>query len=318
MFDEAVLPYSEPTKLYDKDSIEGEMCTFSDWELNTPNASSDSNSPASRSTSPSLSALALPTLSKPSISNSIMEPTLESFASPFSSRANTSPSLSNVARVSSPSDVIMEPTSPDMPPHSASSRTPIALNNHTMVTRSKAGITRPNPKYHGFHVARASPNIPQEPRSITAAKHHLGWATAMDEELAALATNHTWTLVPYRPNMNVVGCKWVYKAKLNPDGSLECLKARLVAKGFNQVDGVDFSETFSPVVRPASIRLTLTIAVVKGWEIRQLDVKNAFLHGHFSQPVYMQQPPGYVDPKLPTHVCQLSCALYGLKQAPRA
>ena len=147
----------------------------------------------------------------------------------------------------------MEPTSPDVPPPSASSPTPIALNNHTMVTRSKAGITRPNPKYHGFHVARASPNIPQEPRSITAAKRHLGWATAMDEELAALATNHTWTLVPYRPNMNVVGCKWVYKAKLNPDGSLECLKARLVAKGFNQVDGVDFSETFSPVVKPASI-----------------------------------------------------------------
>ena len=140
----------------------------------------------------------------------------------------------------------------------------------------------------------------------------------MDEELAALATNHTWTLVPYRPNMNVVGCKWVYKAKLNPDGSLERLKARLVAKGFDQVDGVDFSKTFSPVVKPASIQLTFTIVVVKGWEIRQLDVKNAFLHGHLSQPVYMQQPPGYVDPKLPTHVCQLSYALYGLKQAPRA
>ena len=118
--------------------------------------------------------------------------------------------------------------------------------------------------------------------------------------------------------MNVVGCKWVYKAKLNLDGSLERLKARLVAKGFNQVDGVDFSETFSPVVKLASIRLSLTIAIVKGWEIHQLDVKNAFLHGHLSQPVYMQQPPGYVDLKLPTHVCQLSCALYGLKQAPRA
>ena len=75
----------------------------------------------------------------------------------------------------------------------------------------------------------------------------------MDEDLAALATNHPWTLIPYRPDMNMVGCKWVYKAKLNPDGFLERLKACLVAKGFNQVDGVDFSETFSLVVKPASI-----------------------------------------------------------------
>nr|POF03287.1 hypothetical protein CFP56_46105 [Quercus suber] len=93
----------------------------------------DSNSSASRSTLPSLSALAPPTLSKPSISNSIMEPTLESFASPLSSRANSSPSLSNVAQVSNPSDVIMEPTSQDVPPPSASSSTPIASNNHTMI-----------------------------------------------------------------------------------------------------------------------------------------------------------------------------------------
>ena len=79
--------------------------------------------------------------------------------------------------------------------------------------------------------------------------------------------------------MNVVGCKWVYKAKLQPNVSLECLKVHLVAKGFNQVDGVDFSETFSPVIKRASIRVVLTIAVVKRWELRQLDVKNAFLHG---------------------------------------
>ena len=91
-----------------------------------------------------------------------------------------------------------------------------------------------------------------------------------------------------------------------------------MAKSFNQVDGVDFSETFSPVIKRASITVVLTIAIVKCWEPRQLDVKNAFLHGHLSAPVYMQQPPGYMDPACPTHVCQLSRALYGLKQAPRA
>ena len=116
--------------------------------------------------------------------------------------------------------------------------------------------------------------------------------------------------------MNFIGCKWVYKAKLTVDDSFERLKARLVAKGFNQVDGIDFAETFSPVIKLASICLVLTMAIVKGWNIRQLDVKNTFLHGSLSTLVYMQQPPGYIDPKYTTHACQLSHALYGLKQAP--
>lgn len=87
--------------------------------------------------------------------------------------------------------------------------------------------------------------------------------------------------------MNVIGCKWVYIAKLTVDGSLERLKARLVAKGFNQVDGIDFSEMFSPVIKPASICLVLIMEVVKGWNIRQFDAKNAFLHGSLSTLVYM-------------------------------
>jgi hypothetical protein len=117
--------------------------------------------------------------------------------------------------------------------------------------------------------------------------------------------------------MNVMGSKWVYKVKLRFDGSLERLKARLVVKGFNQVDGIDFSKTFSLVIKPGSIRLILTVAVVQGWDIHQLDLKNAFLHGLF-EPVYMQQPPGFEDPHHPLHVCKLNRALYELKQAPRA
>ncbi|GKF64655.1 ribonuclease H-like domain-containing protein [Tanacetum coccineum] len=82
--------------------------------------------------------------------------------------------------------------------------------------------------------------------------------------------------------------------------------------------GVDFDETFSPVVKPSTIRTVLSLAVSRQWPIHQLDVKNAFLNGDLSETVYMHQPPGFVDSRYPNHVCLLQRSLYGLKQAPRA
>ena len=187
-----------------------------------------------------------------------------------------------------------------------------------MTTSGKAGIYKRNTKYSPIEFALLSYNVPTEPKGIKDALYHPGWLHAMKEEIVALHQNKTWILIPRSNDMNVIGCKWVYKTKLKADGTLERLKARLVAKGFNQIPGIDFLETFSPVVKPATIRIVLSIALSHNWDIRQLDVKNAFLHGKLDKPVFMEQPPGFINEKYPHHVCKLDKALYRLKQAPRA
>ena len=117
----------------------------------------------------------------------------------------------------------------------------------------------------------------------------------MTEEYNALIRNQTWSLVPFSPRYNIVGNKWVFKTKLNSDGSLQRYKARLVAKGFHQRPGIDFSETFSPVVKPSTVRVILCIAVSKGWSINQLDINNAFLNGMLVEDVYINQAEGFVN-----------------------
>ncbi|KAF5470687.1 hypothetical protein F2P56_011184 [Juglans regia] len=105
---------------------------------------------------------------------------------------------------------------------------------------------------------------------------------------------------------------------MRSDGSIERRKARLVAKGFHQQIGIDYTETFSPVVKSSTIRLVLSITVARGWCLRQIDIQNAFLHSKLSETVFMQQPQGFIDPLRPNFVCKLNKAIYGLKQAPRA
>ena len=110
----------------------------------------------------------------------------------------------------------------------------------------------------------------------------------MSEEFAALCHMHIWVLVPRPPGVNVVGCKWIFKTKHRPDGSVDKHKARLVARGFTQQQGIDYGDTFSPVVKPATVRLVLSLAFSRGCSLRQIDVGNVFLHGFLAEDVYMQ------------------------------
>jgi len=94
----------------------------------------------------------------------------------------------------------------------------------------------------------------------------------MDSEHQALLQNKTWYPVPPPEGKNIIGCKWVYKIKRKADGTIDRYKARLVAKGYKQRYGIDYEDTFSTVVKAATIRLILSIAVSRGWSLRQLDV----------------------------------------------
>ena len=135
----------------------------------------------------------------------------------------------------------------------------------------------------------------------------------MDEEITSLEKMGTWKVVPLPEGCTTVCCKWVYRIKYNADGKISCHKARLVARGFTQVHGLDYEETFAPVTRLETIRLLFAIAVSKDWEIRQVDVKTAYLYRDLDKEIYMDPPLGYPVPE--GHALHLKKALYGLKQS---
>ena len=140
---------------------------------------------------------------------------------------------------------------------------------------------------------------------------------AMQDELNNFERNQVWTLVE-RPNTNIIGTKWVFRNKQDENGVVTRNKARLVAQGFTQVEGLDFEEIYAPVARLEAIRMLLAFAAHHNFKLYQMDVKSAFLNCPLSKLIYVEQPPGFEDPKHPHHVYKLHKALYGLKQAPRA
>ncbi|KAK8681104.1 hypothetical protein V6N13_053511 [Hibiscus sabdariffa] len=180
---------------------------------------------------------------------------------------------------------------------------------------SKGVTTRASLKNTCHHVAFISCI---EPKNIKEALNDDYWILAMQEELNQFDRSNVWTLVERPNDKSTIGTKWVFRNKLDDSGNIVRNKARLVAQGYAQEEGIDFDQTYAPVARMEAIRMLLAFACHHEFKLFQMDVKSAFLKGFINEEVYVEQPPGFKDPKFSNHVFKLSKALYGLKQAPRA
>lgn len=130
----------------------------------------------------------------------------------------------------------------------------------------------------------------------------------MDEEFKALTQNEVWEMTDVPKGQTIIDCKWTYKLKRDANGNVQRYKARLVARGFRQKEGIDYHETYSPIVRFDSIRTILAIAACRRMDIQKFDVKTAFLYGKIEEEIYMKQPEGYEDGT--DRVCKLKRSLY--------
>lgn len=178
-------------------------------------------------------------------------------------------------------------------------------------TRSKS-VTLPSLRLNSHFALFTEPSTVTEALESAEAA---SWKIAMDDEIKSMINNNTWILEKLPPNRKAIKCKWIFKIKRDANGQISKYKARLVAKGFSQRPGLDFDETFAPVVRYDSIRYLIALAVTNGYTICQMDAVTAFLQGDLNENVYMEQPEKYKDGT--NRACKLLKAIYGLKQAGR-
>lgn len=157
-----------------------------------------------------------------------------------------------------------------------------------------------------------------EPTNYKKASQFNEWRAEMNEEIESILRNDTWDLVEMPKNKTLIGCKWLFKPKMNAARSIEKLKAKIVAKGYSEQEGIDFDDTFEPVAKLNTIRMLIALATKYNWELHQLDVKSAFLNGELKEEIYLVQSEGFVKQGQEHIVCRLKKALYGLNQAPRS
>ena len=142
------------------------------------------------------------------------------------------------------------------------------------------------------------------------------WRDAATLEYNTLVGNDTWEIVKLPPGAKVIDSGWVFKVKMNADGSVERFKGRIVAKGYSQRPGIDFTDTFAHTLHPATLRFTIAVVTIEDWELRSVDITSAFTNGELEEDIYMRQPEGFHIGG-PDMVCKLKKSLYGLKQAAR-
>ncbi|XJO76440.1 hypothetical protein BDV3_006959 [Batrachochytrium dendrobatidis] len=162
--------------------------------------------------------------------------------------------------------------------------------------------------------------IPTNWKQAMATKDSQSWRLAADLEMNALHKNQTWIECQLPSGRKPIQVKWVFRIKRNSDGTIDKYKARLVAKGFVQIPGIDYNETYAPVLRFTSFRTLLTLAAILDLEIDHTDANNAFLNGVITEDLYIELPEGYnnnINNKDSGRtVGKLQKALYGLKQSP--
>jgi hypothetical protein len=149
-----------------------------------------------------------------------------------------------------------------------------------------------------------------EPENYQKAAGDIAWQEAMKEELEMIEKNNTWELKERPVDKPVIGMKWVFKTKLNLDGTVQKHKARLVAKRYAHKSGIDYNKTFTPVARLDTIRTLIALTTQKGWKLFQLDVKSAFLNGVLEEDVYVEQLGGFEVKDVGHKIYKLRKALY--------
>ncbi|KAA0034969.1 gag/pol protein [Cucumis melo var. makuwa] len=144
------------------------------------------------------------------------------------------------------------------------------------------------------------------------------WVKVMDLKMESMYFNSVWKLIDLHEGVKPIGCKWIYKRKIDSVGKVQTFKARLVAKGYTQREEVDYEETFSPIAMLKSIKILLSIVTFYDYEIWQIDVKTAFLNDNLEESIFMSQPEGFITQGQEQKVCKLNRSIYGLKQASRS
>lgn len=155
---------------------------------------------------------------------------------------------------------------------------------------SNLAYTQVAPDFQHF-VANLTHNYDPIHFKVVVKQEH--WIKTMNLELEALEQNGTWEVTELPPNKTAIACKWIYKSKYNPDGTLERHKSRLVVLGCRQKPGIDYDQTFALVEKLTTVRTLLVVASIQNWETCQMDMANAFLHGELQEDAYMKMPQGY-------------------------